>query len=142
MTRPDNAEGNPGIGPFPAPRGVGFRFRRSLTDEELERIRSAAKRPGRNGGLDAAFRATWDILLGEAEGMTMAQAVDRGLKFHPLEYALPEHQAQQVLSIWVRHRGPRYRIASAASLLWMSMGPASVPSWSPTLPSKLNRNPE
>src|SRR5687768_4094428 len=40
-------------------RGVGFRFRRPLTDAELGAIADAAKRPGRTGGLDGAFRATW-----------------------------------------------------------------------------------
>ena len=108
-------------------RGVGFRFRRPLTDVELDAIIDAAKRPGKDGGLDGAFRATWDILLTEAEGVTMAEATEQGLKFLPAEYAIPESQREVLLGIWLRHRGPRYRKQSAVGMLWMNMGPGSYP---------------
>lgn len=113
--------------PGPSPRGVGHRFRRPLTPEEFAAITAAAQRRGRNGGLDAAFRATWDILLGAAEGLSMAEAADLGFRFHPAEYAIPESQAEALLGIWRRHRGPRYRKDSAAGLLWLDMGPGTYP---------------
>ena len=108
-------------------RGTGFRFRRPLTDEELETIKAAAKRRTKDGGLDGAFRATWDILLGEAEGMTMAEATERGLTFFPAEYAIPHSQSEIVLGIWRRYRGPRYHKESVVGMLWMDMGPGSYP---------------
>ena len=111
----------------PSPRGIGFRFRRPLTEDEFERITAAAMQRGRSGGLDGAFRATWDILLGDAEGLTMQEASDRGLRFHPAEYAIPESQSDRLLGIWRKHRGPRYPRESAAGMLWMSMGPGSYP---------------
>ena len=113
--------------PGPRPRGVGTRFRRPLTPAELAAITAAARRGGRDGGLDGAFRATWDILLGEAEGMTTAQASVRGFRFHPAEYAIPESQAEVLLGLWRRYRGPRYPRDSAVRMLWMSMGPGTYP---------------
>jgi hypothetical protein len=106
-------------------RGVGYRFRRPLTRAEFDQITEAAQRRGKSGGLDGAFRATWDILLGEAEGMTMAQASEQGVRFHPAEYAIPDSQCEVLLDIWVRHRGPRYPKQSAVGMLWMNMGPGS-----------------
>jgi len=105
---------------------VGHRFRRPLTDAELDAIAAAAKRRGKSGGLNGAFRATWDILLGDAEGMTMDEATERGLRFHPAEYANPQSQSEVLLEIWLRHRGP-HRKASAVGMLWMDMGPGSYP---------------
>jgi hypothetical protein len=114
------------------PRGIGIRFRRPLTDDELGAIKRAAKRRSKSGGLDGAFRATWDILLGDAEGMTMDDAYDSGLRFHPAEYAIPQSQSEQLLAIWREHRGPRYPKESAAEMLWLNMGPASYPDGDPT----------
>ena len=110
-----------------AHRGIGYRFRRPLTDAELETITSAAKRRGKDGGLDGAFRATWDILLGEAEGLTMDEAIERGLKFHPAEYAIPESQSETLLGIWLRHRGPRYPQGVCCRVLVAKHGPGTYP---------------
>ena len=109
------------------PRGIGFRFRRPLTDDELAAIKKAAQRRSKAGGLDGAFRATWDILLLEAEGMTMAEASDAGLRFHPAEYAIPDSQGTQLLELWKRYRGSRYPRESSAGMLWMNMGPGTYP---------------
>lgn len=109
------------------PRGIGYRFRRPLTDDELATIKKAAQRRSKSGGLDGAFRATWDILLLDAEGMTMAEASDAGMRFYPAEYAIPERQSTQLLELWKRYRGPRYPRESSAGMLWMNMGPGSYP---------------
>jgi hypothetical protein len=98
----------------PPRREIGHRFRRPLTAAELETIAATARRPGGNGGLDGAFRAIWDIILSDADGMTMAEAAERALKFHPAD-------------IWHRHRGPRYPKQEAADLRWFNIGPASYP---------------
>lgn len=113
---------------------VGARLRRPLTDAELEAITTAAKRRGKDGGLDGMFRATWDILLGEAEGLTMEEARRRGLRFHPAEYAIPQSQSVSLLRIWRRHRGPHYPSESAAGMLWIHMGPGSYPDDAPPAP--------
>ena len=130
--RPDTNDPSADPSAEPPHRGVGFRFRRPLTPDELDSITAAARRRGKDGGLDGAFRATWDILLGEAEGLTMDEAAWRGLKFHPAEYAIPHSQSETVLSIWRRHRGPRYPNESSVGLLWMDMGPGSYPDDGPS----------
>ncbi|WP_435771382.1 hypothetical protein [Nocardioides sp. SYSU DS0651] len=79
-------------------------------------IEAAAER----GGTDAAFDATWDVILGEAEGMTTAEASERGLRLDPSAYAIPEGQARVVQGIWHRHRGH-----TGPSFLWLQMGPAT-----------------
>lgn len=127
MNAPDSPPEPPPPRDSSSPRGVGFRFRRPLTDAELDAITAAAKRRGKDGGLDGAFRATWDILLGEAEGVTMDEASARGLKFHPAEYAIPQSQSEILLRLWRRHRGPRYRKESSVGMLWLNMGPGSYP---------------
>jgi hypothetical protein len=119
----------------PGPHGTGARFRRPLTDAELAVITAAGRRGGRDGGLDGAFRATWDILLREAESVTMEEADRQGLKFHPGDYAIPLSQSVVLLSIWRRHRGPRYRSGSAAGMLWIHMGPGSYPDDAPPTPA-------
>lgn len=109
------------------PRSIGHRFRRPLTDDELAAIKKTAQRRSKAGGLDGAFRATWDILLLEAEGMTMAEASDAGLRFYPAEYAIPESQGTQLLELWKRYRGSRYPRELSAGMLWMNMGPGTYP---------------
>ena len=76
-------------------------------------------------GSRGAFRATWDILLGDAEGMTMAEAAARGFRFHPAEYAIPESQSEVLLGIWRLHRGRAHPKESEVGMLWMNMGPGS-----------------
>jgi hypothetical protein len=124
---PEPVSRMPAPGAEAGPRGIGFRFRRPLTEDEFDAVVSAAKTRGKTGGLDGAFRATWDILLGEAEGMTLAEAHESGLKFFPAEYALPDSQAERLLGIWLRHRGPHYRQESDVGFRWMNMGPGSYP---------------
>ncbi len=57
----------------------------------------------------------------------MAEAAERGLRFHPAEYAIPESQSEALLGIWRRYRGPAHRKESEVGRLWLDMGPGSYP---------------
>ena len=112
--------------PIPPHGDVGTRFRRPLTEQELDKIAEIAKWPGETGGLAATFRAIWDVLLGEAEGVTYAEASERGLKFNVAEYAIPESQRGVLLDLLHEVRGPAVKESSVA-MLWLDRGPATYP---------------
>lgn len=85
----------------------GSRFRRALTQDELDRIGDTAKKSGSKAGFDAL----WDIILLDAEGVTFTEAADEGRKFSVRDYAIPDHQdkqIQQMLSV-PRSRSNRKR---------------------------------
>jgi hypothetical protein len=121
-----NASDDPRPPHLRGPRALGHRFRRPLTEDEFEQITAAAK----TGGLNRAVRATWDILLRYAEGVSYDEAVERGLKFYPREYAIPQTQHDRLNEIWTQHRGS----ASAADVAFafFSGGPASYPDREPS----------
>ena len=118
--------------PGPQPKGIGYRFRRPLTPAELDAIMAAARASRQKRWTGRSLPGDVDILLGEAEGMTMAEASERGLRFHPTEYAIPESQADVLLAIWRRHRGPHYLKDSVVGMLWINMGPGTYPDEPPT----------
>lgn len=106
---------------------VGSRFRRPLTDDELERIRSA--RSSSRDDTDAAFIAfvaLWDILLGEAEGLTFADArahtAATGERFDIRSYAVPYEQSATIFEIL--HGDLTGRSSKWVGVLWVDLGPA------------------
>lgn len=101
------------------PRGQ-HRFRRALTARELSAIEQAMRQEGGAAG----FKALWSVILTEAEGVTWEEAVARGLRFRPADYAIPSAQADQLLTLMTTHRGPSDKPINA-SMTWLNEGPAS-----------------
>jgi len=52
----DVSSNDPGERAPSSHHGVGYRFRRPLSEAELDTIREAATQPGKTGTLDGAFR--------------------------------------------------------------------------------------
>lgn len=107
---------------------IGTRFRRPLTDEELEQIRSARVSDTDDGG--AAFNAftkLWDILLGEAEGLSFAEAeahtAETGERFDIRSYAVPHAQSETIFAIL--HGDLTGHDSKRLGILWVDLGPAS-----------------
>lgn len=99
--------------------GLGSRFRRPLTDRELDSVRTAARRDGPADGL----HELWTLILRDAEGVTWDEAVDRGLKFTPSDYAIPYEQARDVLETLKENQPRSLRVG--VSVEWLNIGPAS-----------------
>ena len=99
---------------------VGSRFRRALTAQEMSEITHVMVTEGGAAG----FREMWSRILLEAEGVTWAEAVERGLKFHPSDYALPTAQAVDLRALMTVHRG-RDDTEVNVSMTWFNDGPAS-----------------
>ena len=76
----------------PASRRVGYRFRRPLTEDEFKAITQAESARGTPGGLDGAFRATWDILARRGRRYDPGGSDRARPAFPPAEYAIPESQ--------------------------------------------------
>jgi hypothetical protein len=99
---------------------AGYRFRRPLSAEEMTEV----ERVMRSNGGAAGFRALWDVILSEAEGVTWDDAVERRLKFRPGDYAVPLAQANELLALMTKHRGRNDKPISV-SMTWLSDGPTS-----------------
>lgn len=105
---------------------VGWKFHRALTDEELAAVKA---RIDAEGGA-AGFRAMWDVLLTEADGVSYEQAVLAGVRVEPAAYAIPLAQAE-LLTGWMQ-KARRGRGGASASRwhqqvtwTWFQLGPAS-----------------
>lgn len=99
---------------------TGYRFRRPLSGEEMREV----ERRMRSDGAAAGFRALWDVILLEAEGVTWDDAVAQGLKFYPGDFAIPLAQANELQTLMTKYRGRNDKPMNV-SMTWLNNGPAS-----------------
>lgn len=105
-------------------RPTGTKFRRPLTSAEMARIEAAVRSGGpAEQGPAAGLMKMWDIILGEAEGLTYAVAVASGQGLHPRDYAIPREQAEQLVAMLKGTRSSR--VQRSVGLTWRLDGPAS-----------------
>ena len=119
MNRERGANRDPSVS-----RRVGSRFRRRLTPAELRSIVMAADAPP-GTAVEAAFRTLWDLLLTEAEGVSFADAVERGLRFHPDDYAIPAAQAASLIDLLNQVAGALRGSERSVAMAWLELGPAT-----------------
>lgn len=70
----------------------GSRFRRRLTDDEMDLLRMVTKARGSLGGC----RALWDLMLLEAEGCCLTDAETECRRFDVRDYAIPADQDREI----------------------------------------------
>ena len=103
----------------PSPRA--YRFQRRLTDAELATVLAAS----RQGGVNAGMPALWDVILGEAEGVTWNEAIEQGQQFEPGHYAIPVHQADTVRQALEHSGAGLLKVSDTIALAWLDLGPAT-----------------
>ncbi len=99
---------------------TGYRFRRSLSAEEMLEV----ERLVRSDGAAAGFRALWDVILSESEGVMWDDAVAQGLMFDPGDYAIPLAQADELQALMTKHRARNEKPINV-SMTWLNTGPAT-----------------
>lgn len=104
------------------------KFKRRLTDDEMDRITSAvtdATTP--TEALVAAIRGFFDIGLQETEGCGWADVVSREAKVNGSEYAIPEDQWHALGEHLLRRGDQLSSSLTTINLLldWMNLGPSS-----------------
>jgi hypothetical protein len=120
MSRDEAAHPEP-----PPARRRDLRFRRPLTAAELRSVEAAAAAASPGGAVEAVFRALWDGLLNAAEGVSFAEAAERGLRFHPDDYAIPASQAEHLLGVLNRASEAFGSGERSVSMSWLALGPAT-----------------
>ena len=79
-------------------------------------------------GSDAGFTALWDVILTEAEGLTMAEAAERDGKYAVRDYAIPavqDKQLQRLLSVSPSRRNRKRWDRRTTSMHFLFYGPAT-----------------
>lgn len=104
--------------PLPNPHLV-----RRLTDEEMEQLISLA-RAGRKGPAKA-MDALWDLILREVEGMSLAEATERNLRWHVQSYAIADDQSRALFDAFMLRRRLPPKVVAGFGLLWLQWTPRS-----------------
>lgn len=97
------------------------RFHRPLTDAELAAVLASC----RDGGVTTGMPALWDVILGEAEGVTWDEATEQGQRYEPGRYAIPAQQADAVRKALQQHSAGVRNAAYAVAMAWLDIGPAT-----------------
>ena len=97
----------------------GGRFRRSLSNEELQTVLTVC----RAEGAEAGFQRLWDIILLDSEATTWADALARGLQFEPGAYCIPAAQADVIRQAMAARLGARGK--TGVALAWLRFGPGT-----------------
>lgn len=93
---------------------------RRLSDAEMAELIALA-RQGRKGPA-AALDALWELILHEAEGLSLAEAAERG--FYVSDYAIPADQAVMIRDAMVQRRRLPPRVVAGFWAMWGNLGPA------------------
>lgn len=95
---------------------------RRLTDEEMASLRNLA-RNGRKGPAKA-LDALWELILFEAEGISLAEADARPGSFHVQDYAIARDQADELLAAMTERRRLPDRTVAGFHQMWAFYSPA------------------
>lgn len=95
-----------------------LRFRRRLTDAEMDSIAAVVKQSGPAEG----FIALWDVILTEAEGTTF-RAADPSSGFDVSLYAIPADQSL-LLNQLMSRRAVGRRAKLQVAMTFFALGPA------------------
>ena len=79
----------------------------------------------RDGGVTTGMPALWDVILGEAEGLTWDEAIEQGQRFEPGRYAIPAQQADAVRQALQEHGADLHNAPYAVAMAWLDIGPAT-----------------
>ena len=102
---------------------TGARFRRPLTRAELARVLAPLAASTGHEPPARSLVALWDVILADAEGTTYAVAHASNLGLRPNDYAIPSHQADEILQAMMD--GRRARVRASIRLAWLDKGPAT-----------------
>jgi hypothetical protein len=95
---------------------------RRLTDDEMTALIAQARK-GRLGP-DKALDLLWDLILREAEGISLAEAAEQPGRFSVQDYAIPADQAQVLHAAVSKGRRLNRRDLIGVRMLWLAQSPA------------------
>ena len=95
---------------------------RRFTDVELGRLTTLARR-GRTGPL-LALDELWDLILRDAEGMTLSEAAETPGQFSVSDYAIAADQALILHQAMTRGRRLTRREIIGIRMTWLNQSPA------------------
>ena len=94
---------------------------RRLTDDEMAALCRLA-RSGRRGPAKA-LDALWDLILREAEGVSVAEAASRPGSYRVQDYAMPAEQYRQLLACVTERRRLPARVVAGFHAMWAFHSP-------------------
>ena len=97
-----------------------YRMRR-LTDDEMARLVALA-RDGRKGP-GRAIEALWELILRDAEGVSVAEAAASEPKFRFQDYAIAADQSQQLYDAMTKGRRLSKGQINGIGMLWLDQSP-------------------
>jgi hypothetical protein len=95
---------------------------RRLTDDEMAALIAQARK-GRLGPV-RALDILWDLILREAEGISLAEAAERPRRFSVQDYAIAADQAEVLHAAMTKGRRLNRRDLNGVRMLWLDQSPA------------------